>query len=134
TSIGWNVSKTIRNWRTDDMRSEVRSLNAKCSQKDAEIQRLETQLTPFRTIALERYTGTDAEALQKLGDRISQMQISNMESSITIERLKQQLQETKARTAPNSVVFVSKTVERQKDASLRVRLHFRHTKDEPLGR
>lgn len=38
--------------------------------KIAEIQRLETQLTPFRTIALERYGGTEVEALYKLALRI----------------------------------------------------------------
>jgi len=42
--------------------------------KDAEIQRLEILLTPFRTIALERYTGSETEAILKLATRIQELE------------------------------------------------------------
>ena len=42
-------------------------------QKTAEIQRLETQLTPFKTIALEKYTGSEQEALRKLADELEKL-------------------------------------------------------------
>ena len=43
-----------------------------------QIQLLETQLTPFRTIALERFNGTEAEALSKLA-----FQINDLESVVS---------------------------------------------------
>jgi len=40
------------------------------SAKTAEIQRLETQLTPFRTIAIEKFTGSEQEALRQLANEL----------------------------------------------------------------
>ncbi len=39
-------------------------------EKDTKIQLLETQLIPFKTIALERFTGSEMEALRKLAEEI----------------------------------------------------------------
>lgn len=50
-------------------------------EKDKEIQRLETQLTPFRTIALERYPGNEAEALERLSKEVSDLD-AKLEASI----------------------------------------------------
>jgi hypothetical protein len=72
------------------------------SDKTAEIQRLETQLTPFKTIALEKYTGSEQEALQQLAHDIQEIQnkanklekqiqkrsISNDQKEILLSRLK----------------------------------------------
>ena len=59
---------------------EMREKNAELSnlvqEKTAEIQRLETQLTPFRTIAIEKYTGTESEALKQLAIHISEIYTS----------------------------------------------------------
>lgn len=41
--------------------------------KDFEIQRLETQLVPFKTIALEKYTGSEQEALNKLAKELEDL-------------------------------------------------------------
>lgn len=41
--------------------------------KNTEIQRLETQLIPFRTIALEKYTGSEQEALTKLANELEEL-------------------------------------------------------------
>lgn len=40
----------------------------------AEIQRLETSLSPFKVLALQRYTGTDTEVLSKLALRIQEIE------------------------------------------------------------
>ena len=45
-------------------------------EKTAEIQRLETLLAPFRTLALQRYTDPEPEALRKLAHRISEIESS----------------------------------------------------------
>jgi hypothetical protein len=61
-------------------RSELREQNAVLSaltqKQTAEIQRLETILTPFRTIALEKYAGPEGEALRQLGENISAIDAS----------------------------------------------------------
>ncbi len=54
--------------------SLIADLNQQLSRKASELQRLETQLTPFRTIALEEYTGSEQEALKKLADRIQELE------------------------------------------------------------
>ena len=53
---------------------EILKLEKEILKKNDEIQRLETLLTPFRTIALEKYTGTEEEALQKLKDHINALE------------------------------------------------------------
>jgi hypothetical protein len=56
-------------------RSSLVAANARLLQDNQkqtqEIQRLETLLTPFRTIALQRFSGPEGEALKKLADQIS---------------------------------------------------------------
>ena len=51
-------------------KTEVANLKEKLKNKDAEMQRLEIQLTPFKTIALEKYTGSEEEALKKLAQNL----------------------------------------------------------------
>ncbi len=51
----------------------IPSLKENNSGKTAEIQRLETQLTPFKTIALEKYTGTEQEALRKFAQELEDL-------------------------------------------------------------
>jgi hypothetical protein len=52
------------------LQSENQKLRDGLDEKTAEIQRLETLLVPFKTIALERFTGSEAEALGKLAERL----------------------------------------------------------------
>lgn len=52
------------------LESENHNLRNELDGKTLEIQRLETLLIPFKTIALERYTGSEAEALRKLAKRL----------------------------------------------------------------
>lgn len=54
--------------------SNVPHLNAQIAALRADKQLLETQLTPFRTVALERFGGTEAEALSKLALQLNDIQ------------------------------------------------------------
>jgi len=57
-------------------------------QKDTEIQRLETLLTPFRTIALEKFTGPEGEALKKLAERIATIDLALTQAKTEIDSVK----------------------------------------------
>jgi len=50
--------------------TKINELQQELSSKNAEIQRLETQLTPFRTIALQKFTGSEQEVLEKLANEL----------------------------------------------------------------
>lgn len=52
---------------------KIENLEKENSDKTAEIQRLETQLTPFKTIALEKFTGSEQEVLRKLADELKKL-------------------------------------------------------------
>jgi prefoldin subunit 5 len=51
----------------------INTLYHQLSQKDSEIQRLETQLTPFRALALDDYPGSEQEALKQLADEVQEL-------------------------------------------------------------
>lgn len=52
----------------------ITNLKDQISEKNNKIQHLETQLTPFKTIALEKYAGTEQERLKKLSERILELE------------------------------------------------------------
>lgn len=66
----------------------INTLQQQLSQKTAEIQHLETQLTPFKTIALEKYTGSEQEALSKFADELERLKnyINPLKKSISDAR------------------------------------------------
>ena len=70
------------------LNDEIKDLKKENSDKIAEIQRLETQLTPFRTIALEKFAGPEGEALKQLAERIKTIDES-------LENAKKELEITK---------------------------------------
>ncbi len=53
--------------------ARLADLTDQLSLSRSEIQRLETQLAPFKTIALEKYTGSEQEKLQKLADDLQDL-------------------------------------------------------------
>jgi hypothetical protein len=57
----------------DRNRTKINELQQQLSNKNGEVQRLETLLTPFRTIALEKYTGSEQEALRKLANELEKL-------------------------------------------------------------
>ena len=57
-----------------ELTRENKRLNSLTQKQTAEIQRLETQLTPFKTIALEKYTGSEQDRMKKLAERIQELE------------------------------------------------------------
>jgi len=91
----WNNRSELKQ-SNDDYKDEIKNKNdlisklqQKLSQKDSEIQRLETQLTPFRTIALEKYTGSEKEALEKLAQsmKIIESKTEDLERQLTPRKI-----------------------------------------------
>ena len=80
TAIGLTIVTTIT---IAHQRSQLRADNQKLltdvTVKTAEIQRLETLLTPFRTIALEKFTGDEKDALRKLADYVIDLRQKDVE-------------------------------------------------------
>lgn len=70
---------------------ENKRLNSLTEKQTDEIQRLETLLTPFRTIALEKFTGPEVEALQKLAERVTTIDAALVEAKDELEKTKQEL-------------------------------------------
>jgi hypothetical protein len=56
------------------LKNKITQLEKEGKDKDAEIQRLETQLVPFKTLALEIFAGDENERLQKLAQEIKILQ------------------------------------------------------------
>src|ERR1039457_4454058 len=82
------------------LKSDNADLNRKLTEKSADLQRLETQLAPFRTIALERYTGPENEALAKLASQIQLLQELDTQKTIKIESLQKELDKTSEQAKP----------------------------------
>lgn len=55
------------------LENKIYNLERENTEKSVEIQRLETLLIPFKTIALEKYTGTEQDALKKLAQDIEHL-------------------------------------------------------------
>ena len=94
-------------------RSELKRNNDKMKEeikeKTAEIQRLETLLTPFRTIALEKYAGPEREALLKLAAKIQSLEEADLFKTQRIAELEIALQKTAKLAEPNKLFLASKT-------------------------
>ncbi len=88
TAIGLTIVTTIT---IAHQRSQLRADNQKLltdvTVKTAEIQRLETLLTPFRTIALEKFTGDEKDALRKLADYVIDLRQKDVERTRLIGEL-----------------------------------------------
>jgi hypothetical protein len=60
-------------FRIPSIKEKVANLESENGKKASEIQRLETLLVPFKTIALEKYTGSEQEVLQKLAEELQKL-------------------------------------------------------------
>ncbi len=98
----------------------------------SEVQRLETLLTPFRTIALERYTGSEREALRQLADQIGILQDADKQKSEKITQLEAELNKTKSLAEPCKLALHSRAIKKEENG-YRVTLVFKPTKNERLG-
>ena len=101
-----NYKDEIKN--KNDLISDIQQ---QLSQKNSEIQRLETQLTPFRTIALEKYTGSEQEALEKLAQnlKIIESKTAALEKQLTSRKL-----------TPKQIAIIAKRIRSIKG----VKVHF----------
>jgi hypothetical protein len=111
---------------------KITNLGKEIQDHKSEVQRLETLLTPFRTIALERYTGTESDVLKKLANQIQDLQKSDIEKTKKIAELEKELAITSDLAAPNKIVFASKEIKKT-DSSFTASLRFKPTKNEKLG-
>jgi len=57
-------------FKVPKLHEQISRLEKENVEKTAEIQRIETQLVPFKTYALEHYPGTEKEALSQLENKI----------------------------------------------------------------
>jgi len=61
-------------WGIPKLKEKKEDLSQLLVKKEAEIQRLELLLVPFRTVALQWYKGSEAESLKKLANRIIEIE------------------------------------------------------------
>jgi hypothetical protein len=115
------------------LRDDNRALERSIGEKNAELQRLEAQLAPFKTIALERYTGPEAEALARLASQVELLQRLDAEKTAKIETLQQSLDKTSAQASPRTLSLASVTVEDEAGAKV-VTLRLNPSKNVPFGR
>lgn len=87
-------------------------LQGQVVEKTAEIQRLETLLTPFRTIALEKYTGDEKEALRKLAYFIIELQERDAEQTRRIGELQEEVNQTKKMYGPPTLIPLGKQIKK----------------------
>ncbi|MBN1618495.1 hypothetical protein JW887_04080 [Candidatus Dojkabacteria bacterium] len=79
TAIGLIIAALISEslplvFKIPELTAQITELQQENLEKNLEIQRLETLLTPFKTLALQRYTGTDTEVLSKLASRVQEIE------------------------------------------------------------
>ncbi len=130
--FGYHLQSSGLESKVSSLEENVTKRESVIRDKTAEIQRLETLLTPFRTIALERYAGPEGEALQQLADQIGILQNADKKKSQEINRLETELNKTKFLAEPCKISFLSKAIKKE-DKGYRVTLRFKPTKNERLG-
>jgi uncharacterized small protein (DUF1192 family) len=84
------ASVTIFHQRSE-LSHENKRLLELTQQQSLEINRLETQLTPFRTIALEKYAGPEGEALKQLAERVTTIDEALTNAQKELEKTKAEL-------------------------------------------
>jgi hypothetical protein len=84
-AIGLAVVPAALVWR------ENSALKKELSSKTAKIQELEFELTPFRTLALERFSKADPQALKQLAEQMTALQSEYAKQLDLIASLKAQL-------------------------------------------
>ncbi|MCK5579668.1 MAG: hypothetical protein KAJ18_00180 [Candidatus Omnitrophica bacterium] len=71
------------------LKDKIGQLEKENSDKNIEILRLKADLIPFRALALEKYTGSEQEALRKLADHLTHLEnsISDVKNYSHVARL-----------------------------------------------
>ena len=115
-----------------NLNDEIRFLERKLGERSAEIQRLETQLAPFKTIALARYTGPENEALAKLAGQVELLQRLDEEKTAKIKALEESIQKTSAQASPPKLTLESYEISDVNEGKV-LSLRFAPSKNVPLG-
>jgi len=101
SAIGLVVVTLITIWhQRSQLKADNKALQGEVQQTKAEIQRLETLLTPFRTIALEKFTGDEKDALRKLADYVIELHQRDVEQTRRIAELQKEVDKTKEMYGP----------------------------------
>lgn len=129
--IWFNYSDVKRENRK--LTSKNKTLSDDLAKASTEVQRIETLLTPFRTIALEKFTGDEKQALRKLADQITKLQTQDEAKTRQIESLQKELTEAISLAQPANLVLAGHKLE-QTESGPKVILQFKPTKNERLGR
>jgi hypothetical protein len=133
-STAWSIYVTIKQLNVGELKQKASDQDLTIQNKNMEIQRLETLLTPFRTIALERYMEPEAEALTKLASEITKLREADQEKTQKINQLERELKKTKYMAAPPTLSLVQQKVEITKtDSGYTALLTFKPSKNTQLG-
>lgn len=117
---------------TPKLKEENLQLKQNIQEKTIEVQRLENLLTPFKTIALERYTGSESDVLKKLAEQIIKLQSEDIENLKRIKALEGELQEAKELAKPPQLLLQSQKIESIQEG-YKIILQFASSKNEPMG-
>jgi hypothetical protein len=74
-------------------------LSQDCASKDRELLRLETELAPFRALALERFPGKESQALSNLAERLRDLTKQTQDDRQTLKSVATQASYAKLREA-----------------------------------
>jgi len=134
SAIGLFAVTAITIWhQRSQLKTDNQNLQREVTGKTSEIQRLETLLTPFRTIALEKFTGDEKQALRKLADDILHLHSQDQVKAKQIASLQTELSKAKTLAAPAELVLAAHKSE-QTELGPKIILQFKPTKNERLGR
>ncbi len=88
----------------DTKNTKINNLQQELSSKNAEIQKLETSLIPFKVIALEKYTGSEQETLRKLANELKDIKKATDIPSLSLMR--ERLRTVKDKSGYYTTTFV----------------------------
>jgi hypothetical protein len=106
----WSVVVTIKGWNASELEATIRSQSKEINKKNAKIQELQTLLVPFKTIAIEKFTGTEKEALRKLADYVIELQERDIEQGRRIGELQEEVNQTKRMYGPPVLNPIGKNI------------------------
>jgi len=118
--------------RIPSLKDKITKLEKETQIKTEEIQRLETSLIPFKTLALEKYAGSENEVLKKLADKIKELEQLDALKNEKISSLGVEVQQAKENVQPNQLIFASKEILKNNNEYI-VTLKFRASKNEQIG-
>ena len=89
--------------------ADLATARRQVDQKTARIQELEIELTPFRTLAIEKFNKADAETLKALAATMASLQRDYTESLTKISSQQVQIETLRAKTLPRSLTADQRT-------------------------